>query len=70
MLLHHANSKLRNVAHSVKVFGWGEENGVKFWHMANNFGADWGNAEMFRMRRGTDECRIETRRILFGTPKV
>ncbi|KAL3071664.1 hypothetical protein niasHS_016339 [Heterodera schachtii] len=68
---HSANSTLRkNVAHSLKVFGWGEEKGVKFWHMANTFGADWGNAGMFRMRRGTDECRIETRRILFGTPKV
>ncbi|KAL3069859.1 hypothetical protein niasHT_033921 [Heterodera trifolii] len=84
---HSANSTLRkNVAHSLKVFGWGEEKGVKFWHMANTFGAELMTFELkkdknhfFKLGKcgecsecaaARDECRIETRRILFGTPKV
>ncbi|KAJ8321807.1 hypothetical protein KUTeg_000278 [Tegillarca granosa] len=31
--------------HAVKIIGWGEDNGVKFWTVANSWNADWGNQD-------------------------
>ena len=28
--------------HCVKVVGWGEEDGTKYWVAANNWGTSWG----------------------------
>lgn len=41
---------------SVKVFGWGEENGVPYWLAANSFGPDWGDRGTFKIARGADGC--------------
>lgn len=46
--------------HSVICFGWGEENGEKFWHLQNSWGEEWGEKGKFRMRRGVDESAIES----------
>jgi len=46
--------------HAVIVTGWGEENGVKFWHGMNSWGTSWGENGYFRIRRGTDECSMES----------
>ena len=48
------------VDHSVLLYGWGEENGEKYWIIKNTWGADWGENGSFRMRRGTDESAIES----------
>ncbi|XP_067936308.1 tubulointerstitial nephritis antigen-like [Watersipora subatra] len=45
--------------HSVKIIGYGEENGVKFWRCVNSWGQSWGERGMFRIKRGTDEVGIE-----------
>lgn len=38
--------------HAVKLIGWGEENGIKFWTLANSWGPKWGDQGFFRMKIG------------------
>jgi len=54
--------------HAVKFLGWGTENGVKYWLVANSWNPNWGNKGYFKIRRGTDECGIEDS-INAGIPK-
>ena len=55
--------------HAVKIIGWGEEKGVKYWIIANSWGEDWGENGTFRMIRGKDNCGIEDR-VWAGIPKL
>ncbi|XP_068915040.1 cathepsin B-like isoform X1 [Tenebrio molitor] len=46
--------------HVVKIFGWGEEQGEKYWLAANSWGPSWGNSNgTFKITRGAQECEIE-----------
>ncbi|EYB95942.1 hypothetical protein Y032_0154g2957 [Ancylostoma ceylanicum] len=45
--------------HAVKIIGWGSENGVPYWIIANSWNSDWGENGFFRMIRGEDDCGIE-----------
>ncbi|KAE9418662.1 hypothetical protein Angca_010247, partial [Angiostrongylus cantonensis] len=45
--------------HAVRVLGWGVENTVPYWLVANSWNTDWGENGYFRILRGTDECGIE-----------
>lgn len=52
--------------HAVKIIGWGTENGVPYWLIANSWGKTWGNlGGYFKIKRGTNECQIESQ-ILAG----
>ena len=53
--------------HVVKLIGWGVENGVKYWTIANSWGPSWGENGFFRMIRGEDHCGIESQGYA-GTP--
>jgi cathepsin B len=46
--------------HAVKLIGYGIEGGVKYWTCANSWDTNWGEKGFFRIRRGTNECRIES----------
>lgn len=47
--------------HSVRILGWGVDETVKlYWLVANSWGLDWGMNGFFHIRRGTNECGIET----------
>lgn len=45
--------------HAVKMIGWGEENGTKYWLVANSWNEDWGDKGIFKILRGTNEYGIE-----------
>lgn len=55
--------------HAVRLVGWGEENGTKYWTLANSWGTEWGTDGYFRMVRGEDNANIESRRLTAGIPK-
>ncbi|XP_046575275.1 dipeptidyl peptidase 1-like [Haliotis rubra] len=48
--------------HAVLVVGYGadQKTGEKFWSVKNSWGPQWGESGYFRIRRGTDECGIES----------
>ncbi|WP_411023072.1 C1 family peptidase, partial [Salmonella sp. s51228] len=45
--------------HAVKIIGWGVENSVPYWLVANSWNPDWGDNGYFKIIRGRDECGIE-----------
>jgi len=47
--------------HAVRAIGWGVENGVKYWLIANSWNESWGDKGLFKIRRGVNECGIEER---------
>jgi len=53
--------------HAVKFIGWGVENGVKYWLVANSWNAHWGLDGYFKIIKGVDSCGIEDE-VNFGTP--
>jgi cathepsin C len=54
------NVAWEKVDHSVLITGWGEEDGEKYWKVLNSWGTRWGEDGYFRIKRGTDECAIES----------
>ncbi|XP_049534797.1 cathepsin B-like [Anopheles darlingi] len=53
--------------HSVKIVGWGVENGTKFWLCANSWGAEWGENGFFKIIRGEDHLSVESN-VVAGLP--
>ena len=45
--------------HAVRLIGYGVENGVKYWLAANSWGANWGLSGFFKIKRGSNECKIK-----------
>jgi cathepsin C len=58
------------VDHAVLLTGWGEEDGKKYWRVQNSWGADWGEAGTFRIRRGVDESAVEAQAVYATVEKV
>lgn len=52
--------------HGVRVIGYGTEGGVKYWLIANSWGAAWGEKGFVRIVRGTNECNIEKNVFAYG----
>ncbi|MFH4975221.1 hypothetical protein AB6A40_001930 [Gnathostoma spinigerum] len=55
--------------HAVKMLGWGIEQGIPYWIVANSWNTDWGEDGYFRILRGVDECGIESGAV-GGIPKL
>nr|XP_020444365.1 cathepsin B-like [Monopterus albus] len=55
--------------HAIRILGWGEENGTPYWLAANSWNTDWGDEGFFKIKRGNDECGIESD-IVTGIPLI
>lgn len=53
--------------HAVRLVGWGVQDGVKYWKIANSWNSDWGDHGYFLIKRGENECGIEDTGVS-GTP--
>lgn len=64
------NGTDKSEGHLVKLLGWGTEKGVDYWLAANSWNTCWGNlGGFFKIRRGTNECGIESS-VYAGIPKL
>ncbi|KAL0249402.1 hypothetical protein GEMRC1_004634 [Eukaryota sp. GEM-RC1] len=68
-IYHHVSGSLRG-GHALRIIGWGVEDGVDFWTVANSWGSGWGENGYFRIRRGVNESNIESRGAIAGVPLV
>ena len=53
--------------HAVKIVGYGSENGVDYWIVANSWGPEWGENGFFKIKQG--ECSFETMAVA-STPAL
>ncbi|KAI6195740.1 Pept-C1 domain-containing protein [Aphelenchoides besseyi] len=56
-------------AHAVRGIGWGTEDGVDYWLLANQWNSDWGDNGLVKFIRGVDNCGIESY-VVTGAAKV
>ena len=50
-IYHHVKGTMAG-GHAVKFVGWGVENGVKYWKVANSWNPHWGEGGYFRIAPG------------------
>jgi len=55
---HQTGSKLGG--HAVTLVGYGTEDGTDFWNIKNSWNDQWGAAGHILIKRGVDECGIES----------
>ncbi|KAF5296019.1 hypothetical protein FQR65_LT10322 [Abscondita terminalis] len=46
--------------HAIRILGWGVENSMPYWLVANSWNSDWGDKGYFKILRGKDHCGIES----------
>jgi len=56
----HATELLPEGGHAVKIVGWGVESDTDYWLVANSWDTTWGDEGFFKIKRGSNECGIET----------
>jgi len=61
-IYHHVTGGMAG-GHAVAFYGWGVDNGVKYWKVKNSWNPFWGEKGYFRIVRGTNEGGIESQVI-------
>uniref|UniRef100_A0A915MG44 Peptidase C1A papain C-terminal domain-containing protein n=1 Tax=Meloidogyne javanica TaxID=6303 RepID=A0A915MG44_MELJA len=65
---------IKKGGHAIVIVGYGTATcgaeKIPFWIIRNSWGPRWGKGGFFYIRRGKDECNIETRGISYGVPKI
>merc|ERR1719231_840661 len=60
--------------HAIKIMGWGTENGMDYWLVANSWNEAWGDHGFFKIDKGHNQCQIENAAInggpVAGKPKA
>ncbi|KRY51146.1 Gut-specific cysteine proteinase [Trichinella britovi] len=46
--------------HAVRIIGWGKQDNIPYWLVANSWNTTFGEDGLFKIRRGFDECGIES----------
>ena len=54
--------------HAIKIVGYGVEDGTDYWLVMNSWNDSWGDNGYFKIKRGVDECGIESQ-VSSGNPK-
>lgn len=67
--VYHHTSGSELGGHAVKILGWGVQNNTPYWLVANSWNEDWGMGGFFMIKRGNDECGIESS-IVAGMPNL
>jgi len=49
--------------HAIKIIGYGTEDGTDYWLVQNSWTTTWGDGGYFKIKRGGDECGIESQAI-------
>ncbi|XP_058839449.1 cathepsin B-like [Topomyia yanbarensis] len=55
--------------HAIRIIGWGKEQGLPYWLIANSYGPAWGEKGYLKMLRGSNHLGIENT-VIAGLPKV
>lgn len=58
--VYHATTSEYLGGHAVTMVGYGTLNGEKYWKIKNSWNEQWGDNGHFLIRRGSDECGIES----------
>merc|ERR1711966_579617 len=61
--IYHKTSSRVAGGHAIRIVGWGEEGGQKYWKIANSWNPYWGEKGYFRILRGKNECGIEEQAV-------
>jgi C1A family cysteine protease len=56
---HHTSSSVLG-GHAVAILGWGTEDDTPYWLIKNSWNTDWGDKGLFKIKRGNNECGIES----------
>jgi len=58
--IHNAPQCNDDINHAILIVGYGEDNGIPYWIIKNQWGPSWGDNGFFKLIRGQKRCGIHT----------
>ncbi len=53
-------SSYGDISHAVVIVGYGTRDGTDYWIVRNSWNTWWGDRGYFLIRRGNNQCQIES----------